>query len=86
MFNPTEMKSNLASGGGYNTEFKVSIPRIANNDKWADHLSENRLKILKNIYKNSRISKRELELIFGLSGFTIDKNIHFFGKFRTIRT
>lgn len=48
--------------------------------KWADHLSENRLKILKNIYKNPRISKIELELIFGLSGITIDKNIDFFWK------
>lgn len=46
-------------------------------ERWVDNLSENRIKILKNIYKNPKISKRELEAIVGLSGSAIDKNIDF---------
>lgn len=46
-------------------------------ERWVDNLSENRIKILKNIYKNPKISKRELETIIGLSGSAIDKNIDF---------
>ncbi|HLF51283.1 ATP-binding protein [Flavobacterium sp.] len=46
-------------------------------ERWVDNLSENRIKILKNIYKNPKISKRELEAIIGLSGSAIDKNIDF---------
>ena len=46
-------------------------------DRWVDNLSENRIKILKNIYLNPKISKRELESIVGLNGSAIDKNIDF---------
>ena len=46
-------------------------------ERWVDNLSENRIKILKNIHKNPKISKRELEVIIGLSGSAIDKNIDF---------
>jgi ATP-dependent DNA helicase RecG len=54
-------------------------------ERWVDNLSENRIKILKNIHKNSKISKRELAVINGLSGSAIDKNIDFLKKFRTFR-
>lgn len=46
-------------------------------ERWVDNLSENRIKILKNIHKNPKISKRELEVIIDLSGSAIDKNIDF---------
>ncbi len=46
-------------------------------ERWVDSLSENRIKILKNIHKNPKISKRELEVIISLSGSAIDKNIDF---------
>lgn len=46
-------------------------------ERWVDKLSENRIKILKNIYSNPKISKRELETIVGLNGSAIDKNIDF---------
>jgi ATP-dependent DNA helicase RecG len=45
--------------------------------RWVDTLSENRIEILKNIYLNPKISKRELESIIGLNGSAIDKNIDF---------
>lgn len=44
-------------------------------NKWVEKLSENRIKILKNIHLNNKISKKELEAIIGLSGTAIDKNI-----------
>jgi ATP-dependent DNA helicase RecG len=46
-------------------------------ERWVENLSENRIKILINIHKNPKISKRELEVIIGLSGSAIDKNIDF---------
>ena len=49
-------------------------------ERWVDNLSENRIKILKNIYKNPQISKRELETIIGVNGSAIDKNIDFLKK------
>ncbi|MFA9195933.1 ATP-binding protein [Flavobacterium sp. FBOR7N2.3] len=53
-------------------------------ERWVDNLSENRIKILKNIYKNPKISKRELEAIIGLSGSAIDKNIDFLRNFELL--
>lgn len=56
-------------------EFEKWVDRWV--DRWVDNLSENRIKILKNIYLNPKISKRELESIVGLNGSAIDKNIDF---------
>ena len=46
-------------------------------EKWVDKLTENRIDILKNIHKNSRISIRELSDVLGLSLSAIDKNLLF---------
>ena len=54
--------------------------------RWVDNLSENRIKILKNIHINPKISKRELETIIGLNGSAIDKKHRFFERFRTFGT
>jgi ATP-dependent DNA helicase RecG len=67
----------------FNTDgmFTVIFRRPIQFDKWVvrwvDTLSENRIEILKNIYLNPKISKRELESIIGLNGSAIDKNIDF---------
>ena len=67
----------------FNTDgmFTVTFRRPFDFDKWVDwwvdNLSENRIKILKNIYTNPKISKRELENNIGLNGSAIDKNIDF---------
>ena len=61
--------------------FTVTFRRPIEFDKWVvrwvDNLTENRINILKNIYSNPKISKRELESIIGLNGSAIDKNIDF---------
>lgn len=44
-------------------------------NKWVEKLSGNRIEILKAIHYNSKISKKELETIIGLSGTAIDNNI-----------
>ena len=46
-------------------------------EKWVEKLTENRIDILKNIHKNSRISIRELSDVLGLSLSAIDKNLLF---------
>jgi ATP-dependent DNA helicase RecG len=67
----------------FNTDgmFTVIFRRPIEFDKWVvrwvDNLTENRINILKNIYSNPKISKRELESIIGLNGSAIDKNIDF---------
>jgi ATP-dependent DNA helicase RecG len=57
--------------------FTVIFRRPFDFERWVDKLSENRIEILKNIHKNNKISKRELETIIGLNGSAIDKNIDF---------
>lgn len=44
-------------------------------DKWVDNLTDNRVNIIKAIHANSKISKRELEEIIGLSATAIDNNL-----------
>jgi ATP-dependent DNA helicase RecG len=44
-------------------------------DKWVEKLSKNRIKILREIHKNGKIAKRELEEKVGLSATAIDNNL-----------
>lgn len=57
--------------------FTVIFRRPIEFRRWLDKLSENRIEILKNIYLNPKIPKRELESIIGFNGSAIDKNIDF---------
>ena len=43
--------------------------------KWVDNLTDNRVKILKAIHENNKVSKRELEKIVRLSPTAIDNNL-----------
>ena len=67
----------------FNTEgvFTVSLKRPIDFtkwvDKWVDKLTENRIKILKEIHQNNKISKRELETKIGISATAIDNNLNF---------
>ncbi len=44
-------------------------------DKWVNNLTDNRVNIIKAIHKNSKVSKRELEGIVGVTATAIDNNI-----------
>ncbi|NHN27261.1 winged helix-turn-helix domain-containing protein [Flavobacterium jejuense] len=46
---------------------------MKNFEKWVENLTENRVDILKNIHKNSKITIRELSENIGLSLSVIDK-------------
>ena len=67
----------------FNTEgvFTVSLKRPIDFtkwvDKWVDKLTDNRIKILKEIHQNKKISKRELEEKIGISATAIDNNLNF---------
>ena len=53
-------------------------------DKWVDNLTDNRVNIIKAIHKNSKVSKRELEEIIGLSATAIDNNLEFLKEVQLI--
>ena len=42
---------------------------------WVEKLTDNRVKILREVHRNNRVTKRELEQIIGLSASAIDNNI-----------
>ena len=44
-------------------------------EKWVEKLTDNRVKILREVHRNNRVTKRELEQIIGLSASAIDNNI-----------
>jgi len=45
--------------------------------KWADELTENRIKLLKAIHDDGTVSKKELSAIVGVGSTSIDKNIKY---------
>jgi ATP-dependent DNA helicase RecG len=53
-------------------------------DKWVDNLTKNRVHIIKAIHENSKVSKRELEEIIGLSPTAIDNNLNTLKELRLI--
>lgn len=44
-------------------------------ENWVEKLTDNRVKILREVHANNRVTKKELEKIVGLSGSAIDNNI-----------
>ncbi len=59
--------------------FTVTLRRPFNFEKWVenwvDKLSENRIKILREVNHNGRITKKEMEKKVGISATAIDNNI-----------
>lgn len=45
-------------------------------DRWVEKLTDNRIKILEEVHKNNRITKKELEQNVGISASAIDNNIN----------
>lgn len=45
-------------------------------ERWVEKLTDNRIKILEEVHKDNRVTKKELELKVGVSGSTIDNNIN----------
>ena len=46
-------------------------------EKWVEKLTDNRVKILKEVHNNSKVTKKELEQVVGISASAIDNNIDF---------
>ena len=46
-------------------------------EKWVDHLTENRILIIKAIHKELEVSKLDLQKALGLSATAIDNNINY---------
>jgi len=44
-------------------------------EKWVEKLTDNRVKILKEIHNNHKVTKKELEQVVGISASAIDNNI-----------
>lgn len=44
-------------------------------EKWVEKLTDNRVKILREIHKNHKVTKKELEQVVGISASAIDNNI-----------
>ena len=68
----------------YHGMFTVIFQRPVDFEKWVNQwdrqLSENRITILKSIYQNPNVSKRELKDIVGIGSTAIDNNIDFLRK------
>lgn len=45
-------------------------------DRWVEKLTDNRIKILEEVHKDNRVTKKELQLKVGVSSSTIDNNIN----------
>ena len=45
-------------------------------DRWVEKLTDNRVKILEEVHKDNRVTKKELQLKVGVSSSTIDNNIN----------
>lgn len=45
-------------------------------EKWVEKLTDNRVKILKEIHNNHKVTKKELEQVVGISASAIDNNIN----------
>jgi ATP-dependent DNA helicase RecG len=45
-------------------------------EKWVEKLTDNRVKILREIHKNHKVTKKELEQVVGISASAIDNNIN----------
>ncbi|QOR73791.1 putative DNA binding domain-containing protein [Cruoricaptor ignavus] len=45
-------------------------------DRWVEKLTDNRIKILEEVHRNNRITKKELEQNVGISASAIDNNIN----------
>lgn len=44
-------------------------------DRWVEKLTDNRVKILEEVHKDNRVTKRELEQKIGISASAIDNNL-----------
>ena len=44
-------------------------------ERWVEKLTDNRVKILREVHRNNKVTKRELEQGVGLSASAIDNNI-----------
>ena len=45
-------------------------------ERWAEKLTNNRVKILREVHANNRVTKRELEQEVGISASAIDNNLN----------
>lgn len=62
--------------GIFSVTFLRPVDFIAWIEKWSRILTDNRIRILKEIHSNSRITKKELGELLGISSTAIDKNIN----------
>ena len=46
-------------------------------EKWVEKLTDNRVKILREVHNNHKVTKKELEQVVGISASAIDNNIDF---------
>ncbi|WP_395066577.1 ATP-binding protein [Flavobacterium sp.] len=46
-------------------------------EKWVEKLTDNRVKILKEVHNNPKVTKKDLEKVVGISASAIDNNIDF---------
>ena len=62
----------------FNTEgiFSVTVRRPFDFNKWVDNLTKNRVTIITSIHNNSKVTKKELEVIANLSSTSIDNNLN----------
>ena len=54
-------------------------------EKWKEHLTINRISIIKAIHENPNVTKKKLESIIGISPTAIDNNIDFLRKFKLLK-
>jgi ATP-dependent DNA helicase RecG len=55
--------------------FNVTLKRPFDFEKWVEKLADNRVKILREIHNNHKVTKKEIELAVG-SASAIDNNIN----------
>ncbi len=59
--------------------FTVTLRRPFDFDKWAEKwvekLTDNRVKILREVHNNPKVTKKELEQAVSISAYAIDNNI-----------
>lgn len=55
--------------------FTVTFRRPFDFERWVEKLTDNRVKILREVHRNNRVTKRELEQEVGISASAIDNNI-----------
>ncbi len=56
--------------------FNVTLKRPFDFEKWVEKLTDNRVKIHREIHNNHKVTKKELEQAVGISVSAIDNNIN----------